>query len=151
MKVSGFAASFDAIINGQSDAAFSSTVSPSPKKLAASPRGLRWVPVPHDDAAGWKRMSAAAPVYGKVKAKIGSEVDKKNPPHLSNYPYPILVANESWDAGEVYAIVKAMVEHYDDYKSAAKGALGWKLDNQNMQWAMPYPVSYTHLTLPTKA
>ena len=138
VKVSGFAASFDAIINGQSDAAFSSTVSPSPKKLAASPRGLRWVPVPHDDAAGWKRMSAAAPVYGKVKAKIGSEVDKKNPPHLSNYPYPILVANDSWDAGEVYAIVKSMVEHYDDYKSAAKGALGWKLDNQNMQWAMPY-------------
>ena len=96
------------------------------------------MPVPHDDAEGWKRMSAAAPVYGKVKAKIGSEIDKKNPPHLSNYPYPILVANESWDAGEVYAIVKAMVEHYDDYKSAAKGALGWKLDNQNMQWAMPY-------------
>ena len=138
VKVSGFGASFDAIINGQSDAAFSSTVSPSPKKLAASPRGLRWVPVPHDDAEGWKRMSAAAPVYVKVKAKIGSEIDKKNPPHLSNYPYPILVANESWDAGEVYAIVKAMVEHYDDYKSAAKGALGWKLDNQNMQWAMPY-------------
>jgi hypothetical protein len=49
-----------------------------------------------------------------------------------------LVANDSWDAGEVYAIVKAMVDHYDDYKSAAKGALGWKLDNQNMQWAMPY-------------
>ena len=68
---------------------------------------------------------AAAPVYGKVKAKIGSEIDKQNPPHLSNYPYPILVANDSQDAGEVYAIVKAMVEHYDDYKNAAKGALGW--------------------------
>ena len=104
VKVSGFAASFDAIINGQSDAAFSSTVSPSPKKLAASPRGLRWVPVPHNDSEGWKRMSAAAPVYGKVKAKIGSEIDKQNPPHLSNYPYPILVANDSQDAGEVYAL-----------------------------------------------
>jgi TRAP transporter TAXI family solute receptor len=138
VKVSGFAASFDAIKNGQSDAAFSSTVSSSPKKLAASPRGLHWVPVPHDDAAGWNRMSAAAPVYGKVKATLGSEIDKKNPPHLSNYPYPILVANASWDANEVYAIVKAMVDHYDDYKLAAKGALGWKLDNQNMKWAMPY-------------
>ena len=138
VKVSGFAASFDAVKNGQSDAAFSSTVSSSPKKLSASPRGLSWVPVPHGDAAGWKRMSAAAPVYGKVKATLGSEIDKNNPTELSNYPYPILVANDSWDAGEVYAIVKAMVDHYDDYKSAAKGALGWKLDNQNMQWAMPY-------------
>jgi TRAP transporter TAXI family solute receptor len=138
VKVSGFGASFDAIINGQSDAAFSSTVSPSPKKLAASPRGLIWAPVPHDDAAGWKRMSAAAPVYNMVNATIGSNIDKKNPSQLSNYPYPILVANASKDGDEVYSMVKAMVEHYDDYKSAAKGALGWKIDAQNMTWAMPY-------------
>ena len=31
-----------------------------------------------------------------------------------------------------------MVKHYDDYKSAAKGAKGWIIDNQNMTWAMPY-------------
>lgn len=138
VTVSGFAASFDAIINGQSDAAFSSTVSPSPKKLAASPRGLHWPEVPHSDEEGWKRMMAAAPVYNKVKATIGSEIDKNNPSELSNYPYPILVANASKDEEEVYALVKAMVTHYDDYKDAAKGALGWKLDAQNMTWAMPY-------------
>ena len=39
---------------------------------------------------------------------------------------------------EVQAIVEAMVKHYDDYKSAAKGAKGWIIDNQNMTWAMPY-------------
>lgn len=138
IKVSGFAASFDAIINGQSDAAFSSTVSPSPKKLAASPRGLYWPPMPHNDVEGWKRVLAAAPVYNKVKATIGSEIDKANPPQLSNYPYPILVANVSKNADETYALVKAMVAHYDDYKDAAKGALGWSIDSQNMQWAMPY-------------
>lgn len=138
VTVSGFAASFDAIVNGQSDAAFTSTVSPLPKKLAASPRGLYWPEVPHDDEEGWARMMAAAPVYNKVKATIGSEIDKNDPPELSNYPYPILVANASKDADEVYALVKAMVAHYDDYKDAAKGALGWKLDAQNMTWAMPY-------------
>jgi len=138
VKVSGFAASFDAIINGQSDAAFSSTVSPSPKKLAASPRGLYWPEVPHADKQGWARMRTAAPVYNKVKATIGSAIDKANPPQLSNYPYPILVTNASKSTDEVYEIVKAMVTHYDDYKNAAKGALGWKLDAQNMTWAMPY-------------
>ena len=138
VKVSGFAASFDAIINGQSDAAFSSTVSPSPKKLAASPRGLYWPPLPHNDEAGWKRVMAAAPVYNKVNATIGSEIDKANPPQLSNYPYPILVGNADENADEVYSIVKAMNDHYDDYKDAAKGALGWKLAAQNMTWAMPY-------------
>jgi TRAP transporter TAXI family solute receptor len=138
VKVSGFGASFDAIINGQSDAAFSSTVSPSPKKVAASPRGLHWPRLPHNDVAGWKRVMAAAPVYNKVNATIGAEIDKNNPSQLANYPYPILVANASRDADEVYSIVKAMVDHYDDYKNAAKGALGWKLDAQNMTWAMPY-------------
>ena len=138
VTVSGYAASFDAIINGQSDAAFASTVSPSPKKLAASPRGLFWPEVPHDNEAGWARMLAAAPVYNKVKATLGSEIDKNNPSELSNYPYPILVTNELQDVDEVYEIVKAMVAHYDDYKNAAKGALGWKLEAQNMTWAMPY-------------
>ena len=138
VTVSGYAASFDAIINGQSDAAFASTVSPSPKKLAASPRGLFWPEVPHDNEAGWARMLAAAPVYNKVKATLGSEIDKNNPSELSNYPYPILVTNELKDVDEVYEIVKAMVAHYDDYKNAAKGALGWKLEAQNMTWAMPY-------------
>ena len=138
VEVSGFAASFDAIINGQSDAAFSSTVSPSPKKLAASPRGLYWPETPHDNAEGWARMLAAAPVYNKVNATIGSEIDKDNPSQMANYPYPILVSNDSQDADEVYALVKAMVTHYDEYKDAAKGALGWKLEAQNMTWAMPY-------------
>ena len=138
VTVSGFAASFDAIINGQSDAAFSSTVSPSPKKLAASPRGLYWPELPHDDEAGWARALAAAPVYNKVMATIGSEIDKDNPSQLANYPYPILVSNASKDGDEVYALVKAMVDNYDDYKNAAKGALGWKIGAQNMTWAMPY-------------
>ncbi|PJK30291.1 hypothetical protein CVT23_07865 [Minwuia thermotolerans] len=42
VEVSGFKASIDAIINGQSDAAFMSTVTPHAQRLAASPRGLHW-------------------------------------------------------------------------------------------------------------
>jgi hypothetical protein len=138
VKTSNSRASFDAIIAGRADAAFSSTVSPSPKKLAASPRGLYWPPLPHDDEAGWKRVMAAAPVYNKVRATIGWEIDKANPPQLSNFPYPILITNAAKDSDEVYALVKAMVDHHADYKDAAKGAKGWNLDAQMMKWAMPY-------------
>ena len=59
-----------------------------------------------------------------MKATIGSEISKTDPAQLANYPYPILVGNASKGADEVKAIVEAMVKHYDDYKSAAKGALG---------------------------
>ncbi|MDP7163900.1 MAG: TAXI family TRAP transporter solute-binding subunit, partial [Alphaproteobacteria bacterium] len=65
VEVSGFKASVDSIINGQSDAAFMATVTPHAKRLAASPRGLHWPPLPHGDTAGWKRMSAVHPVYQK--------------------------------------------------------------------------------------
>ena len=47
VEVSGFRASFTAVTNNQADAAFSSTVSPVVKRLAASPRaspGRRWIP-----------------------------------------------------------------------------------------------------------
>ena len=136
--VSGFGASFEAIVNGQADAAFASTVSGSVKKLSASPRGLHWPPMNHDDEEGWKRAKAAAPVYAKVKATVGSGLSKDAPVDLAAYPYPILITNESKSADEVYAIVKAMVEHYADYSEAAKGAKGWHIDMQNMTWAMPY-------------
>lgn len=138
VTVSGFKASFEALLNGQADAAFSSTVSPMPKRLAASPRGLHWPLLPHADSEGWARTLAVAPVYNKVKVTIGSEIDKSNPSELANYAYPLLVSNASKEADEVYSIVKAMVEHYEDYNKAAKGALGWKLENQNMMPAMPY-------------
>lgn len=136
--VSGFKQSFEAIVNGQADAAFTSTVSPVTKQVAASPRGLFWPPLPHDDAAGWKRTMALAPYYLKNKGTLGTNMSKENPHVGATYPYPLLVVNASKSTDEVYALTKAMVEHYDDYKDGAKGAKGWKIENQNMKWAMPY-------------
>lgn len=138
VTVSGFNQSFEAIINGQADAAFSSTVSPVTKRLAASPRGLHWPPLPHDDAEGWKRTQATAPYYVKNVGTLGTNMSKDTPHIGAAYPYPILVANASKSDDKVYTLTKAMVEHYDDYKDGAKGALGWHIDKQQMQWAMPY-------------
>jgi len=138
VTVSGFAASFDAIINGQADAAFTSTVSPVTKKLAASPRGLYWPPLPHDDAEGWKRASAVSPIYLQNNGTSGTNMSKDNPHVGATYPYPILVSNADMSADTVYALVKTMVENLDDYKDGAKGAAGWNIKNQKMQWALPY-------------
>lgn len=138
VEVSGFKASVDAIINGQADAAFMSTVTPHAKRLAASPRGIHWPPLPHGDKAGWERTMAAAPVYQKNMATAGAEISKDKPHEGAVYAYPILVTNASMDADTVYSLTRAMVEEYDQYKDAAPGAAGWALDNQNMTWAIPY-------------
>ncbi len=138
VTVSGFAASFDAIINGQADAGFTSTVSPVTKKLAASPRGIHWPPLPHDDAAGWKRAKSVAPIYYQNVGSVGTNLSKDKPHYGAAYPYPILVSNADKSADVVYALVKSMVENFDDYKKGAKGGTGWALANQKMQWALPY-------------
>ena len=138
VEFSGFSASWKGIINNQVDVAFASTVTPLSKQLAASPRGMRWITVPHDDAAGWKRLHAAAPYFLKHTVTVGSEISKDKPWEGSTYSYPILVTNASQSADEVYSLVKAMVEGYDDYKDGAPGAKGWALGAQNLEWVLPF-------------
>jgi TRAP transporter TAXI family solute receptor len=137
-EFSGYAASWEALNTGQVDAAFGSTVTPLAKKLAASPRGIRWIPLPHDDEKSWTRFSDVAPYFVKKIATSGADITKDSPWEGSSYPYPILVGNADRSADEVYTLVKAIVEGYDDYKDNAPGAKGWALANQNTQWVIPY-------------
>lgn len=138
VEFSGFGASWQGLINGQVDAAFASTVTPLAKQLAASPRGVRWLRLPHNDAAGWKRMWGAAPYFLKHKATVGADLSKDKPWEGSTYSYPILVTNASQNADQVYALVKAMIEGYGDYKDGAPGAKGWSLKSQNFKWVLPF-------------
>jgi hypothetical protein len=114
------------------------TVTPHGERLAASPRGIFWPPLPHDDAEGWKRTKAVAPVYQKHIATVGAEINKDNPHVGAVYAYPILVSNADRDADEVYNLTKAIFAQFDKFKGAAPGGNGWALANQNMEWAMPY-------------
>jgi TRAP transporter TAXI family solute receptor len=144
VEFSGFSASWKGIINNQVDVAFASTVTPLSKQLAASPRGMRWITVPHDDVDGWKRLHGAAPYFLKHMVTVGSEISKEKPWEGSTYSYPILVTNASQSADEVYSLVKAMVEGYDDYKEGAPGAKGWALESQNLEWVLPFHEGAIH-------
>ena len=46
----GYDAKWNGVINGDVDVAFGTTVSGPPFRLEASPRGINWLPAPHDDA-----------------------------------------------------------------------------------------------------
>ncbi len=138
VQVSGFAASFNAIINGQADAAFASTVSPTVKRLAASPRGIKWMALPTGDAAAWKRLRSVAPYFLKHKVTLGAGISKSKPWQGATYSYPILVTNASMSGDAVYSLTKALIDGYDGYKDGAPGAKGWALKSQNFIWVMPY-------------
>lgn len=134
----GFGQSWDGIVNDQADAAFASTNSGKAYQLEASPRGIHWPPLPHDDEEGWQRLWKIAPYFVKNVATVGAGISEANPHEGGTYPYPILITYASQDADLVYAMTKAMVELYDDYRDGAPGADGWALANQSLAWVVPW-------------
>jgi TRAP transporter TAXI family solute receptor len=138
VEFGGYGASLDAIVNNQSDAGFSVSVSGKAYALEKSPRGLVYPAMPASDTEGWKRVQAVAPYMVPVKATQGAGLSEDKPVESAAYPYPILHTLDDRDADLVYAMTVAMVETYPMYKDAAPGNDGWGLDRQNLEWVVPY-------------
>jgi TRAP transporter TAXI family solute receptor len=138
VEFGGFSAAMDGIINGQADAAFTSSISGKAYQLAKSPRGIVYPVIEHSDKEGWKRISATAPFFIPFMGSEGADLDKDHKIESATYPYPILMTYEKQDDKLVYAMTKAMMDTYNDYKESAPGNVGWALDRQNFAWVIPY-------------
>jgi TRAP transporter TAXI family solute receptor len=138
VEFGGFGAAMDGVINGQADAAFTSSISGKAYQLAKSPRGIVYPVIAHNDKAGWARMNATAPFFFPFMGSEGADLDKDHKVESASYPYPILMTYEKQDANLVYAMTKAMIETFPDYKDAAPGNRGWAADRQNFSWVIPY-------------
>lgn len=134
----GYDASWNGVINGDVDAGFGTTVSGPMFRVEASPRGIRWLPAPHDDEGCWERMLAIGPYFTKHFATRGAGIDPENPHEAGTYPYPMLTALEDQDNDLAYALTRAIHENYDDFKDSDPGAIGWALERQVFQWVVPY-------------
>ncbi len=138
VEFSGYAASWKGVVNGQADAAFGSTVTGPSKNLEASPRGIHWPAMPHDDKAGWDRLLAKAPYFVKHVATLGTGISAEKPHVGGAYPYPILITRADQDPAMVYSMTKAIHSKYDAFKDAMAEMKGWSLENQAFTWAVPY-------------
>jgi len=138
VEFGGWGASFDAIINDQSDAAFAGSVSGKAFALDQSPRGLVYPAMPASDTEGWKRTQAVGPYFVPVQATIGAGVSKESPATSSVYPYPILTTLADRNGDDLYAVMQAMDDAYPMYKDSAPGNDGWAVDRQNLEWVVPY-------------
>jgi len=140
--VPGWGQSMQAIIDGQSDAAVGSTISSVYNQMAASPRGITHVALPHDDAESWARAKAVAPFWNKQMisnaVNIESNTSGKVPYEGANYPYPIFVGMESLGADLAYELTKAVMENYETFKESGPGMDGYLIQNQNFEWVFPY-------------
>ena len=134
----GYDAKWNGVLNGDVDVAFGTTVSGPPFRLEASPRGIRWLPAPHDDAGCWERMLAVGPYFTRHHATRGAAINDDNPHEAGTYPYPLLTTLTTQDSDLVYSLTRAIQENYDDYKDSDPGAIGWALERQVFDWVVPY-------------
>lgn len=139
VETSGWGASANAVLNGQADATMGSTVGSIYNKLNASPRGLYFPPMPHNDNKSWKRAMSTSPHFSKAKITnfIGSTANKKMI-QGNNYPYPIFVTLENTSESLTYELTKAVMNNYEQFKDSGPGMDGYKLSNQNLNWIFPY-------------
>ncbi|MGI9525348.1 MAG: TAXI family TRAP transporter solute-binding subunit [Hyphomicrobiaceae bacterium] len=141
--VPGWKQSADAVINGQADATWGSTVSSAYNKLAASPRGIYWVSLPHRDSEAWARARSVAPHWSPSKVTVGVALEKSGQggglPHEGmNYPYPIFVSTADATDNLAYGLTKAIMENYEQIKDAGPSMSGYQLSRQNLTWIFPY-------------
>lgn len=134
----GYDAMWTGIVNNQIDAAFATTVSGPTRRLEASPRGIFWPTAPHADSACWAGIARVAPYITPHVATRGAGISSTAPHEGGTYPYPLLIGLASTGADLTYAIAQVIHRHYDDYKDADPGAIGWALDRQPLEWVVPY-------------
>lgn len=134
----GYGAAWEGMVNDQVDAMFASTLSGPTKKLEASPRGIYWPPTPHDDDTCWNGIQKVAPYFVKRNVTRGTGISQDQPYEGPAYPYPILMTLADQDTDEVYSLTRALIEEYSNYSQAEPAAAGWKLENQVLDWVVPY-------------
>jgi TRAP transporter TAXI family solute receptor len=139
IEVPGWGQSVDAVINGQADAVWGSTVSSKYAQLLASPQGLYFPPLPHGDKAAWDRAHQVAPwwVPSTVKTVVAG-YKGKTPYEGNNYPYPLFVSSADAPDALAYGLTKAVMEHYADIKEAGPSMDGYQLSAQNLKYVFPY-------------
>lgn len=139
VEVPGWKQSIEAVLNDQSDASWASTLSGSLSRVAASPRGLYFPPMPFDDKAGWTRAQDIAPWFSPSQVESYIKSAKIDGPYQGmNYPYPLFVATPDIPDAVASGLTMAIMENFDDIKEAGPAMVGYQLDRQLLNYIFPY-------------
>ena len=137
VEFASYGAMWKGLINNDVDAAFGTTITGPAKELETSPRGIMWPPLPHNDKAGWERVTKIAPYFTQLTATCGAGISKEKPIQMGNFPYPLYTVYANQPEDDVYMLTKAMIEGYESYKDAAPGAMGMAARLQTKNWSVP--------------
>lgn len=138
VEVASYGASWEAFINGQVDAITTLTTGALAEQAAASPGGLKWLPLPKPNTEGWKRLQEIKPQFSPRVGTLGPNMSKENPLECAGFPFPVLLTYPDRDADLVYNLTKAVAEQFDAYVKIEPAMVGWSVDRQDFQWVVPY-------------
>jgi TRAP-type uncharacterized transport system substrate-binding protein len=128
VKFPGYTASLRGMLAGKVDMILASSTSTGTYEIEASPKGLHWIPIPHDDKAGWERLQAKAGFVAPLKHAVGAGIPKENPPDQGTYPCPVVVAWDKQDEAVAYWYTKMIAESWDGYKDAFPNGPMWNIN-----------------------
>ncbi|MFT4676113.1 MAG: TRAP transporter TAXI family solute receptor [Patiriisocius sp.] len=134
----GYNAMWNGIVDGQIDVAYATTVSGPTRKLEASPRGIHWLPIPHDDEQCWQQLLKVGPYFTKHIATRGAGISDATPHEGATYPYPMLVTLASQDKALVRNLASAIHLGFEDFRHTDPGSEGWALERQQFDWVVPF-------------
>ena len=124
----GYTASLRGMIAGQVDVALAASSSTGSYEIETSPVGLQWIPIPHNDTEGWKRIQARATFVAPVTVTSGAGIAKGTSLEAGSYPCPVVVAYANQNPKLVYWMTKMIVESWDLYKDTLSAAPYWQVD-----------------------
>lgn len=138
VEVPGWRQSIEALLNGQSDASWASTMTGTLSRVAASPRGLTFPELPHGDAEGWARARAVAPWFAPtVVESYIEDANVEGSYEGMNYPYPLFVATPNIPEDTAYGLTRALMENFDSIRDAGPSMNGYALDRQLLSYIFP--------------
>lgn len=117
VNVSGFGKSISGIAAGSIDTSMGGTTAGGVWTMHGSPDGVRFIPMPASDTAGWKRLNAVCPFMYPHKMAAGLAVaDPSVAVEGAGYPGLMPMSYETIDDNIAYTITKALHQKYDSYK-----------------------------------
>jgi hypothetical protein len=122
-----YAASLRALIEGRADCAGAAVNTAVLRELEASPRGIAWVELDPNNAAGWAAMRRVVSFAEPLRETVGSGVSEANPANVMGYRYPMITVNADTPDAEVYALMKAIHESFDAYKGVNATMPRWAM------------------------
>lgn len=119
VPATGYTGALKMLLENKVESAFLGVSSAGTFEIAASPGGLRVLPLPHDDKEGWKRVQKVYPALSRSTPPEGVGVGEGQGVEMLGFPRA-LFAYDAADEAVSYAFAKVFAEGYDAYKDNHK-------------------------------